>query len=145
MKFWDKVSVAGIDACWEWARYKYPNGYGKFSNGTRHGYSTYAHRAAYELTKGEIPPGMFICHKCDNKACVNPSHLFVGTPADNSKDMCNKNRQIKQRGSRNNNARLTAEDVAVIRSDRRPAKDVAREYGVCAGHIYNIRGNSKWK
>lgn len=89
-RFWGRVDQSGApDACWEWQGYRMPAGYGQFSaEKKRH----YAHRVAYELTKGTIPDGMFVCHACDNPPCCNPAHLFLGTPKDNTRDMVAKGR-----------------------------------------------------
>lgn len=82
--------------CWEWMGTKNPNGYGRFSS--RY-FSTQAHRASWEIFVGPIPDGLFICHKCDNKSCVNPEHLFLGTQHDNMQDMAQKGRSTKGRSS----------------------------------------------
>lgn len=71
--------------CWQWEGNLCSHGYGRFSG-------MYAHRAAYELWVGAIPEGMFVCHKCDTPRCVNPFHMFIGTAADNQKDMSLKGR-----------------------------------------------------
>jgi len=87
-RFWSKVlKVEG--ECWEWQAGKYPTGYGRFY---AEGHYRGTHRISYELTKGPIPIGMFICHTCDNHGCVNPMHLFAGAPKDNTQDMIRKGR-----------------------------------------------------
>lgn len=78
--------------CWEWLGTKNPNGYGSFSS--RY-FSGLAHRASWEIFVGLIPDGLFICHKCDNKSCVNPEHLFLGTQHDNMQDKAQKDRLAK--------------------------------------------------
>lgn len=80
------------DGCWLWLAAKYPSGYGQCYH---EGRVQPAHRVSWKLFRGEIPEGMVICHKCDNPACVNPEHLFVGTQQDNLHDMCIKNRARK--------------------------------------------------
>ncbi len=89
-RFWEKVNVRTINECWEWNACTYHHGYGKFSLTRCH--PVYAHRVAYELTYGSIPPGLLVCHTCDNRPCCNPSHLFVGTQKDNMQDCKRKGR-----------------------------------------------------
>lgn len=92
-RFWSKVDKSGD--CWLWTSPKNKQGYGVFS---RNGTMTLAHRVADELSNGPIPDGMFVCHRCDVPACVNPEHLFHGSHADNMADRNAKGRQARPRG-----------------------------------------------
>lgn len=141
-RFWSKVVKS--DGCWLWDACVNPSGYGcvRYLGRTR-----LAHRVAWELTNGAIPNGLRVCHKCDNPRCVNPSHLFVGTDADNVADMRSKNRQVEPPpliGVRNHNAKLTAQDVREIRASSESQVRLAAKYGVAQAQISAVKLRQTW-
>ena len=135
--------------CLEWVGSK-RNGYGRMiigsrTDGTRKSVST--HRISYELTYGEIPIGMEVCHKCDNPSCVNPSHLFLGTRQDNIDDRERKGRNNPPKGEKHAKAKLTEADVLTIRTKRLQGVSfgkLAKEYGVCKKTIQDAVSGKHW-
>lgn len=81
--FWSRATLNEQTGCFEWIR---GDGSKTYGNIKKDGKAISAHRVAYELTVGDIPKGLFICHTCDNKLCVNPTHLYAGTNKDNQLD-----------------------------------------------------------
>lgn len=143
--FWAKVDKRGPDECWNWTSCIL-HGYGWFTTG--HGRARGAHRIAWELAVGPIPDGLFVCHRCDNRACVNPGHLFLGTNADNMRDMREKGRR-KGRGGKKGTAhcmaKLTDSQVLEIRGSDGTQAAVAAAYGVSQALVHLIRHRKIWK
>lgn len=134
-RLWDHVSKTEGDGCWIWTRTRTSKGYGQLAFLGR---VVRAHRVAWEITFGSVPKGLFVLHRCDNPPCVRPSHLFLGTAADNSKDMVAKGRY------RSGTARLTPDEVRSIRASHENAADLARTVGVSAHAIRAIRRGARW-
>ena len=137
-RFWARVRNG--DGCWEWMLARNHNGYGKFgAQGER------AHRAAWKLTNGPIPDGLLVLHRCDNRACCRPDHLFLGTPADNMRDMALKGRCSKV-GNPSMRANMTAELIRAIRARctaGEQSKQIAKALGVHRNTVGRIaRGES---
>lgn len=130
-----------VTGCIEWIGYRNLKGYGQLAAGKK----WLTHRIAYELKHGPIPPGMKVCHSCDNPPCCNEEHLFLDTDAGNSADMVTKGRSLK--GSKQPNAKLTAADVIEIR--RRLAtgesqSSIAKAFGVARVTISGIKLGKRW-
>lgn len=147
-RFWAKVRIGAPDACWEWRASRDRDGYGRFKID---GHMHVASRVALMLDGRLLQPGEMACHRCDNRACVNPRHLFVGSPRDNSQDMIAKQRHRPGSlpGERNPRARLTARQVEEIRARYRPnvygCKRLAHEYGVHFDTIHKIISGRSWR
>jgi len=118
-RFWSYVDKTDPSGCWVWIGALHSDGYGKLWWEGRHSYI--AHRAAYEISLGDIPEGMCVCHKCDNPPCVNPDHLFLATHKDNMRDMVTKGRarggspKGTFEGERNPGVKISTEAVLAIR------------------------------
>lgn len=133
-RFWSKVNKT--KKCWVWVGRIGTHGYGVFSIARK---NFRAHRFSYSIIHGDLN-GLSVLHKCDNPACVNPDHLFLGTQNDNIKDMVAK--------GRNPTSKLTIEVVSEIKKDIRSGakvKDVAKKYGISLGMSSLIKNGHSWK
>lgn len=148
-RFWAKVEKRGPDECWPW-RGASRGGYGTISI-----YRTKvtAHRLSYELCIGPIPPGegyhgTCVLHRCDNPSCVNPSHLFLGTGADNMQDMIRKGRGYFKRGQEHPNAKLSESAVVALRrlraTQRLTHRELGQRFGISHVQVGNIINGIWW-
>lgn len=93
-RFWSYVSPEPMSGCWLWTGWTVRKGYGALAIGGR---SARANRLSWEIHRGAIPEGLFVCHKCDVSACVNPDHLYLGSGLDNARDMTTRGRHASQK------------------------------------------------
>ena len=146
-RFWKKIDKsAGPDGCWIWTASKNWKGYGAIwvSNGENRFIG--AHVFSYMMTNGKIKEGFLVCHSCDNPACVNPKHLWLGTPKQNTQDAVNKKRMAH--GENNGSAKLTEKKVIKIRklvSKGNTQSAVAKKFGVHYSTVSLIVLNKHWK
>lgn len=137
-RFWTKVQAPNDFQCWEWQGKTNDNGYGRF------GYTELAHRVAYEYFNGPIPEGMLVLHSCDNKTCVNPKHLRVGTHSDNMMDAAMRDRF--HIGPKCYNAKLTADQVQYIRKnpDKLTLKQISERFGIAISTASYVRSGKSY-
>ena len=140
-RFNDKIFYS-LDGCWYWTGATFNTGYGKI--GFRDKQLT-THRLSYIINNGEIINGLQVLHSCDNRLCVNPNHLFLGTIQDNMKDMVLKGRQNKAKGENHGHAKLTNSQVYEIRNFKGNQKDIAKKYGVTQQTISKIKNQITYK
>lgn len=137
-RFWSKVHKTDV-GCWEWQAGRFHAGYGKFRF---EGRNQAASRVAWRLVNGQIPPKHCVCHKCDNRGCVRPSHLFLGTYKDNTQDGMRKGRIVAQP------KKLTHEKAAAIRAMRKKGRTItaiAKCFGVSPPLVSQICLGRVWK
>lgn len=132
--------VKKTSGCHEWTACTMPNGYGQFSY---RGKPEYAHRVSWELANSPIPDGLYVLHTCDNRACVNPKHLFLGTFYDNMADMVSKQRHAF--GDKCGRRKLNASQVVKIRSEIGTQQEIAERYGITQSVVSMIRSGRIWK
>lgn len=135
--------VKNESGCWVWSGRPNSSGYGRF---TFNKAADTAHRWAYRLFKGEDPGALYVCHSCDNKMCVNPEHLWLGTLQDNIRDMVKKGRQAK--GARRHNARLDdvrARAVKELHKIGVPQNEIAAFFGIHKATINDVATGKTWR
>lgn len=144
-RFWDKVKKG--PKCWLWTGATVSKGYGSISIKKKF---FGAHRLSWIMERGSIPEGLHVLHRCDVRACVRPSHLFLGTNSDNVADRVAKGREGDRSGEKNGAAKLTAKEVLKIRrlySDKKNAVSytyLAAVFGVSKPQIARIVNRSSW-
>jgi hypothetical protein len=140
------VSYSSDNKCWLWTGGTHGRKkcrYGVIRDDHPNTGTLQAHRVSWMLYNGTIPNGMKVLHKCDNTLCVNPSHLFLGTQADNIHDCQKKKRHAY--GEKAWNSKLTDEDVKSIRQDNRTQREIAKSYGVSNAIICYAKNRKTWK
>lgn len=152
-RFWSYV-LRG-DGCWEWTGHRSSRGYGGFSLGKKHEGNESAHRVSWRLANGPIPEGMLVCHHCDNRACVRPDHLFLGTHDDNMRDMREKGRGTSgdrhwkrkypwmvKRGEKSHLSKLSDADAAeIVRAyfaRESTVNELARRFGIATSTVQRL-------
>lgn len=138
-----QIEMVPFSTCWYWIGDIDRDGYGKFRI---EGKRKLAHRVSYQMHKGPIPEGLCVCHSCDERLCVNPDHLWLGTNADNTRDMVMKGRGAV--GERSGMSKLTKEQVRDIRAKRENGWSyyrIAREFGVNRSTISSIFRGKTWR
>lgn len=144
-RFMARIQKREESGCWEWQGSRLPTGYGRWRNAADK--IELASRAAWRLFKGPIPDGMFILHHCDNPACANPAHLFMGNQRDNMLDMWGKARARPgtSRGEKHGMSKITKEIVLAIRASDEQGTVLAARYGLAPATIGDIRKRRTWK
>lgn len=142
-RFWSKVDKSDkSDECWVWTGAPRTDGYGQFR---LDGKIIRPHRFSYTVKFGAIPDGLFVCHSCDNRLCVNPDHLFLGTDSDNKADMYAKKRHVF--GENHPNKKLSKEIVLAIRkkiAEGVPQRKIAEMFQTQRSQVSLINSGKRW-
>lgn len=155
-RFEAKVIPEPMSGCHLWEGAVDGRGYGRVGSGGDRGRTLIASRVAWTLYRGEIPEGLCVLHRCDNPACVNPDHLFLGTQQDNMRDMARKGRarsvpnapHRRARGESHGAATLTEADVREIRRLRATGVncvEIARRIGTTAVTARHVSNRYSWR
>ena len=152
-RFWKKVDKRGPDECWFWTgaieRTGLPYGFIGVPKGMEQ-----AHRVSYRLNNGPIPPGMCVCHECDQPLCVNPEHLWLGTRKDNNDDKMKKGRHVGGENAPDwgegwklipppaTRSKISFEDYLKILGDPRKSSEIALDYSVSVQYVRDMRSGN---
>ena len=142
-RFWDKVDKSGD--CWVWMASIDSSGYGHLGID---GKTARAHRVSWVLAHGPVPDGLYVLHRCDNRKCVNPEHLFLGTHSDNMRDMKVKGRQISRCGEAHPLAGMTDATAWLIKGLRRAGfslQELSKRFEVSVPVISSIANGRTWR
>lgn len=145
-RFWLYVDKKGDSECWNWVG-SVKHGYGNLHNDKR---NIGSHKLSYILHRGKVPEGKEVCHRCNNRACVNPNHLYVGTHKQNMQQVTADKRWLRMdhRGEKNNSAKIKATDVPIIRKlysmGKYKKKQLAHLYNISISQIGRIINKRAW-
>lgn len=147
-RFWSKVDIRSKNECWNWIGGKNSPGYGRFRL-PRQRKSENAHKFIYEWLFGKVPKGMCVCHTCNNRACVNPRHLYCGTPSDNMKDRVKDGTQSggANKGEKhhmNKFSKDTIDRVKTMLLEGHSGKEISDKFGISRTHISRIKKGKNW-
>lgn len=145
-RFNERYKKCGKRSCWEWLGKRGKNGYGLFYMIRPPRKTFHAHRVAWAMHNDrDIPDGMMICHTCDNRGCVNPAHLYLGTGYDNNSDTVKRNRANRKIGSECSWSKLTEENVRHIINSNQKQRVLAERYGIDQSTVSQIKAGLRWK
>lgn len=143
-RYENRIDRSDPDGCHPWTDFRNKGGYGRFSVSGR---MTLAHRYGWEQLHGPIPPGMKVCHSCDNPPCQNPQHWFLGTQIENIRDREQKGRGGNHRGEQNGRSKLSSTEVAELRrlvASGMSQAEAGRRFGIKRSQANKIIHGASW-
>jgi hypothetical protein len=142
----DEYVVKNNQGCWAWSG-AIVDGYGVLWELGASRQQLRAHRVSWAIYRGEVPEGMCVLHRCDNRQCTRPDHLFIGTVGDNNRDTIAKGRHVSSRGEKNGASKLTADDVEKMKTLRAQGLGyavIARRFGVVTMTCWRAVNQKSW-